>query len=374
MGRRPRGKSVTTSTATNLNLVGTKLDGDWTITSQLPRPGTAGSTDLTGGAFSISCIASRKSSVATEKAFVKVIDVAEVLKGFPGNFMGAMRIVSQSYEAECAVLEACENAKLDRVVKVLGRGELPQIGTQPYPLPYIIFEHADGDLRKLVATSSAFEDAWKLRVLHDIAVGLQQLHQQKIAHQDLKPSNVLIFNDEGEGAKIGDFGRATLQGRAAPHDTLRIAGAKAYSPPELAYGITPTRWEDRRESCDLYHLGAIACFLISGRLPNSHFVDKIAQEILPIDWGGEGKSNYALALPFLTRELSVFVADISRDFPDWGRAELSEIVLNLCNPDYEKRGDPKSRSKVGSPLGIETFVSRFDRLARRALVKVRTPS
>jgi eukaryotic-like serine/threonine-protein kinase len=362
---------IPTTAASGLALIGSKLCDGWEIVTELPRPGSVGATELTGGFFSIGCIANRSTTLGSEKAFVKVIDVAKAAELYPNDFMKGMQLITSAYTNECSILHVCETARLDRIVRVLGKGQLQPEGGRPYPLPYIIFEHADGDLRKLISASAPFEDAWKLRVLHDVAVGLQQLHQQKIAHQDLKPSNVLVFNIDGEGAKIGDLGRASLQGLAAPHDGPNIAGACAYAPPEQAYGIYAARWEDQRESCDLYHLGSLTCFLLSGRLPNEHFCRHIDKTILPVVWGGLGKSEFNLVLPFFREALTSFVAEIALDFPPWGKEELSQIIINTCNPDYEKRGDPGARARTGSPLGLDTFVSRFDRLARRALVKTR---
>jgi eukaryotic-like serine/threonine-protein kinase len=360
-----------TTAGSGSNLIGSALCDGWEIVAELPRPGSVGASELTGGFFSIGCIAHRPTQSGVEKAFVKVIDVARAAHLYPNDFMKGMQLITSAYSNECSILSVCESARLDRIVRVLGKGQLPLAVGSLYPLPYIIFEHADGDLRKLVSASAIFEDAWKLRVLHDVAVGLQQLHQQKIAHQDLKPSNVLVFNNDGEGAKIGDLGRASLQGQIAPHDGPNIAGACAYAPPEQAYGIHATRWEDQREGCDIYHLGSLTCFLLSGRLPNDHFRRHIDRNILPVVWGGLGKSEFNLVLPFLREALTSFVVEIAPDFPLWGRDELSQIVMNTCNPDYEKRGDPGMRSRTGSPLGLDTFVSRFDRLARRALVKTR---
>ena len=361
----------TTTTTTISNLVGTVIQDGWTIIEELPRPGMVGAEDLTGGHFSIGCIAERDKDNKKEKAFLKVIDVELAAKLFPGNFMAGMKLVSDSYAIECAILKICGSEGLDRIIKVLGFGEMPPQHGGSFPAPYILFEHADGDLRKLISRSAAVEDAWKFRALHDVAVGLQQLHRQKIAHQDLKPSNVLIFNEDGQGAKIGDLGRSSRQGLAAPHDSHAIAGAWAYAPPEQAYGITPERWEDHREGCDLYHLGTLTFFLFAGCVPNDYFRSALDGNILPLAWQGAGKTDYSTALPFFTSALTEFVASVAIDFPDWSRDELSQILLNACNPDFRKRGDPEARARVGQPIGIETFVSRFARLSRRALTNIK---
>lgn len=358
-------------TTTN-SLIGTSIDGGWTIIEELPRAGNIGAQDLTGGQFSIGCIVERiTKDKKKERAFLKVIDLNKAAAEFPGDVIRGLKLATDANTVERTILDICEKARLDRIIRVLGVGELPaNSAVGGLPTPYILFENADGDLRKLIGIGSKFDDSWKLRVLHDVAVGLQQLHRHKIAHQNLKPSNVLIFNDDGEGAKIGDLGRSSRQGLTAPHDGLKVAGALAYAPPEQVYGITPTRWEDRREGCDLYHLGTLAFFLFAGQVPNDHYRKRLPPDVLPVAWQGQGKTDYATALPFLNAALTEFVALVGVDFPEWGRDELSQIVSNACAPDYEKRGDPDARKRTQSPLGIETFVSRFDRLARRALVKI----
>ena len=41
--------------------------------------------------------------------------------------------------------------------------------------------------------------------LHHVSLGLSQLHRAEIAHQDLNPSNVLVF-ESGKSSKICDLG------------------------------------------------------------------------------------------------------------------------------------------------------------------------
>ena len=54
-------------------------------------------------------------------------------------------------------------------------------------MPYIILELADGDVRHRLRKVDR-QTAWALRALHHTATGLMQLHSQRIAHQDLRPS------------------------------------------------------------------------------------------------------------------------------------------------------------------------------------------
>src|SRR5205823_2049082 len=64
--------------------------------------------------------------------------------------------------------------------------------------------------------------------LHHIATGLYQLHSAEVAHQDLKPSNILVF--EGSTSKIADLGCASVKGVASPRDSAAFAGDRTYAP------------------------------------------------------------------------------------------------------------------------------------------------
>lgn len=352
------------------NLIGTALADGWTITKQLPRPGTAGAEELTGAWFSLGYIASN----GKKEAFVKVIDVQKAIQSHMNMpLIQRLKVLTDSHTFECTILDICTQAKLDRVVRIIAQGEIaPLLGaTMPIAIPYIMFELADGDVRKIISRTDKIDDAWRFRVLHDVAVGLTQLHGQDIAHQDLKPSNVLLFEQENRGAKIGDLGRASRKGLEAAHDKMAIAGALNYAPPEQVYGVVPERWEDRREGCDLYQLGSLATFMFSGITPTAHYVQALSLDVRPRLWQGHGNCDYQTALPLLASAFAEFVLQIQVDLPKWAMPELSQIIINACNPDYSKRGDPDSRRRVGSKLGIDTFVSRLDRLAKRAVVEAR---
>ncbi len=354
------------------DLIGREVGDGWIITERLPRAGEPDAEDLTGSWFSIGYIASK----GGKKAFVKVIDIQRAIEMRTSelSIIDRLKLLTESHSFECAILDVCNKARMDRVVRVLGRGELePLEGAFPIEIPYIMFELADGgDVRKVVGRSSKVEDAWRFRVLHDVAVGIQQLHGQEIAHQDIKPSNVLIFGGKGSGAKLGDLGRASRRGTEANHDAEYIAGAPRYAPPEQVFGVRPERWEDRREGCDLYHLGSLATFLFAGVTPAAYYAQSLSADMKPKLWGGSGGCDYLTALPLLTSTFTQFAQSIEADLPSWAAPELTQIVLTACNPDYRLRGDPAARRRAGSPVGIETYVSRFDRLAKHANIKTRT--
>ena len=76
-------------------------------------------------------------------------------------------------------------------------------------------------------------------------------------------------------------------------------------------------------------------------------------------------------MPFLKRALAEFVVDSQGAFPVFAAEELSQIILTACDPDWRVRGDARARQSVANNVGIDTYVSRFDRLAKNAAVKMR---
>ena len=71
---------------------------------------------------------------------------------------------------------------------------------------YIVMEHAQSDLKKLIK-SPVFLDADHIQLItYNILCGMKYIHSANILHRDLKPANILI-NEDCE-VKICDFGLA----------------------------------------------------------------------------------------------------------------------------------------------------------------------
>lgn len=171
--------------------------------------------------------------------------------------MRVLQQVATEYNWERDLLQACADRGMNRIVRAIDSGEHRLRDSDPASVVFfLIFDLAKGDIRAVHEVSLQLDLGRIFRALHDVAVGVQQLHAADFTHQDVKPSNVLTYEEERELAKLGDLGRASRQDGSIGHDLLPFAGDRGHAPPEGLYGDSPPDWSGRR-ACDLYHLGSL---------------------------------------------------------------------------------------------------------------------
>jgi serine/threonine protein kinase len=328
-------------------LLGMTLDGEWRVIQDLPR-NPAG----TGGNFSHGYIVENKRGL---RAFLKALDYTRALNA-PDPAI-ALQGMTEAYIFERRVLERCRDRRLDRVVVALADGTVRVAGE---PVQYLILELADGDARAQ-ARVNRLDLALMLRSLHHIATGVEQLHRETIAHQDVKPSNVLSF-DGGTLSKLGDLGRAAYVGHTPPHEAQNIPGDPAYAPPELLYGHVDPDWKRRHFGCDAYLLGSMVVFFFTGVGTTT----LLRKELHPSHAWGRWSGGFRAALPYVRDAFGRAVELVRVQIPEEVRADMLAIVRELCEPDPDLRGHPLNQFGRGDQYSLERYISRFNLLARRA--------
>ena len=307
---------------------------------------------MTGGTFSTGYIVEKDG----RQAYLKAMDLQRaLLKG-----ARAIQAIVNQYLFEKDILDFCRQRGLSGIVSLYDAGEINVAleNAPPAIIYYLIFELAEGDIRRQLTIGGDKEAFWKLNVLHQCAVGLTQLHGVEIAHQDLKPSNVLSFSAE-KTFKLADLGRCNSKQFMAPTDAMEYPGDPSYAPPEYHYSEIPLNRVDQRMGSDAYLLGSLVSFLFAegpGALIST--LQRLPEQYLPENWEG----SYKEALPFLIKAHTEASIDLKKRLPEIIRQELGEAYFNLCHPDPVVRGHPAARKQSGRPLGLDRYRSIFDRL------------
>lgn len=132
---------------------------------------------------------------------------------------------------------------------------------------YYAMEYLDGlDLQRLVDRHGPLPPERACFLLRQACGSLGEAHRMGILHRDVKPSNLFLTVRGGlhDFVKVLDFGLAKDMGPADPEITRagQLFGTPHYISPELARGD-----ESVEGSADIYSLGCVAFFALTGRTP-----------------------------------------------------------------------------------------------------------
>jgi tRNA A-37 threonylcarbamoyl transferase component Bud32 len=131
---------------------------------------------------------------------------------------------------------------------------------------------AGGTLTGLVRRRGVPPPAEAAALLAAVADGVAYAHGRGVVHRDLKPDNVLL--DEQGRPRVTDFGLAKVRtDDVGLTGTGQVLGTPSYMPPEQAMG----RLQDIGPASDVYALGGILYFLLTGQAP---FTGKNLTEVL----------------------------------------------------------------------------------------------
>lgn len=334
-------------------LEGMTLKTGWKVTEKVYSK--AGST---GGYFSVCYLVEKDGRIG----FLKALNIHSFLTG-EEDHLGAVGVLINTFKFEKELLTRCRDKKLSRVSKLL---EASFENIKGYIIPnvyYMIFEKAERDVRQHIRYADNIDDAWKLRSLHNIAMGIRQLHGINISHQDLKPSNIFVF-DNGI-SKVGDLGRALCSTLSAPHEKFNFTGAKAYAPPEVVHGFVLPNWNDKVFAIDCYMLGSMASFYFTGQTMPALLSQCMNPSINIL------MLSFEDALPYWILALESALAIIGKHTEDIdGQERLINAIRMLCFPDPRERGHYKNVEGIGNNFQLERFVSTFNFLAEKAEYRV----
>ncbi len=134
---------------------------------------------------------------------------------------------------------------------------------------YYVMEYLPGlTLEQLIDQDGPLTAARAVHVMLQLTGALHEAHDAGLTHRDIKPGNVMLCERGGvaDVAKLLDFGLVASHAAVGGDDRLTQAGmllgSPAFMSPEQCNGD-----EAVGPSSDIYSLGALLCFLLSGEAP-----------------------------------------------------------------------------------------------------------
>jgi serine/threonine protein kinase len=329
-------------------LVGLALNQRWVVLEQISIK-----ADGYGGTRAV-CYRAVNTEGAV--AFVKAFDFR--FDDDSGDTRKLERNVSE-FNHEKDLHERCK--QLQRVTRIYDHGKIAVDG---YNVHFIICEYAEQSFRNHHPPGDGDVPASeRLDALKKITLAILELHSSKVAHQDLKPSNAVRFDDDR--IKVTDLGSATCEDLSAPHDSDVLVGQPTYAPYELLYRSEASMWNKprRRYGCDAFLLGNLIFTVFTGASLSMLLLHAIPEEMQPINFDG----HYDEVLPHLTAAHYLCAELALREFvPSVIADDLCRLVVSLCHPDPSQRGLGRGFDRGDRHLDLRRCVGTLNSLAAKA--------
>ena len=208
------------------------------------------------GTFGITYLASTSygESVAVKEFFMREINGRNGSSVTSGNKKGLV-----DYYRKKFVREAGNLSKLHHPNIISVREAWAENDTVYYSMEYL----DGGSLDNLILSEGGLTEADALRYTREMATALMFMHNNKMLHLDLKPSNVMLKHGH---AVLIDFGYAKQYAAdGLPESSATIGkGTLGYAPIEQN---NPNEWKEFPVTMDIYALGATMFKMLTGHTP-----------------------------------------------------------------------------------------------------------
>ncbi|HEY9683129.1 MAG TPA: protein kinase [Oculatellaceae cyanobacterium] len=150
-------------------------------------------------------------------------------------------------------------------------------------LPYIVMDYLQGDtLSQVLAKEGGLSVNRAIKILLQACEALAFAHKQGVVHRDLKPTNIVLtdFDGEPDFVKVVDFGIAKLIDASLDSQRLTqdgdVLGSPLYMSPEQCMG------RELGPQADIYAMGVVIYETLTGKLPifGTTAVETISKQVM----------------------------------------------------------------------------------------------
>src|SRR5271165_1878748 len=196
------------------------------------------------------------------------------------RFTVALKVINSAYlENDTARQRFLREARAAAALRHSNVASVFNLGTEQDKYFYVM-EFVDGEtLEARVKRKRSLEPVEALNIALQVARALAVAAKQQLVHRDLKPTNLMLVDQEGESiVKVIDFGLAKVAKDAGEDSgTLTMGGFVGTphfaSPEQVEEGEVDIR-------SDIYSLGATLYFMLTGQSPFSGSVGQVMSQHL----------------------------------------------------------------------------------------------
>src|ERR1700686_359175 len=263
------------------------------------------------------------------------------------RFAVALKIINSAYlESDTARQRFLREARAAAALRHPNVASVFNLGTDQDSYFYVM-EYIDGEtLETRVKRNGPLEPVEALNIALQVARALAVAAKQQLVHRDLKPTNLMLVDQEGELiVKVIDFGLAKVAKDAGEDSgTLTMGGFVGTphfaSPEQVEEGDVDVR-------SDIYSLGATLYFVLTGQSPFSGSIGQIMSQHLykPLPM------QPLTALPVCVASLVQHMMQKDRNARPQSPQELQKAVLACLD---EIRGVPAGGGQNASETTISS--------------------
>lgn len=184
-------------------------------------------------------------------------------------------------------------------------------------------------LESWIENNQDITEETRLNVYKQIVDGVKHLHERRIHHRDLSPSNILLFNSSVGNiqARIADFGLVKDHQSLSVLTRLSVNGYGRwdFAAPEQIKSLV-----EADHQSDIYSLGALLYYILSGNSPERRYISSVRyQFIIAKAMEDDRSKRYQL------------ICELEKDLEDAMHRRLSNkdfTFYGLIN--YEYKGAP----------------------------------
>ena len=308
-------------------------------------------------------------------AIMKVLNYEKCHNGSLDGALNRDALIARevgAFHFESKLAKECAGSHMGNVIRYIDSDivELPNYAIRT--VSYIIYEMSEGKIGDFLQFSSKSDFVVdlgmlveKLKSLHQVTKGVRQLHTHLIAHHNITPQSIEVFEDNTL-AKVGGLQKSRTRQELlqSPVSARLFDGDYTFAPPEAFFNHKMTEEMSTYYQIDNYMLGNLIVYYLS-MMNLTTLINQICPCSLK-EWASKG-AEYTEVLPEITHAFNQAIEEIKSSICVAElRQPIAEIIEGLCHPEPERRGYPSGFSRLQANTDLQRVLTKLDVLYRKA--------